>query len=144
VRRAYPWVIAITISWWLVALVAPYLRFGHWPAGADAEDTASLLLGFLLVGVISGLVLISLLRRMRSRLGRVLVIASYTLAAPFGYFFGIVGPQILEGIPGARLLSESIIYFLLYPLAIGLYGSIPPICGAVAGLLIGRIRERGA
>lgn len=141
-KPAYPWVIAITIAWWMVALVVPFLRFGHWPG--DAEDTASYLLGFLLVGVISGLVLISLLRRTRRRLGKVLVIAGYTLAAPFGYFFGVLGPLTLEGFGGAWLLSESINYFLLYPLTIGLYGSVAPICGAVAGLPIGRIRERGA
>jgi hypothetical protein len=71
-----------------------------------------------------------------------LLIAGYTLAAPFGYVFGIVGPLTLEVFGGAQL-PGSIDYFLLYPLAIGLYGSVPPICGALIGFLAGRIRERG-
>jgi hypothetical protein len=70
------------------------------------------------------------------------LIAGYTLAAPFGYVFSIVGPLTLE-VFGEAQLPGSIDYFLLYPLAIGLYGSVPPICGALIGFLAGRIRERG-
>ena len=139
-RPPYLWVIAITIAWALVALVVTFLRFGEWPG--DGEQITIALLGFLLVGVISGLVLISVPRRTARRSGRMLVIAGYTLAAPFGYVFGIVGPLTLEVLGGAQLPS-SIDYFLLFPLAIGLYGSVPPICGALTGLLIDRIRERG-
>jgi hypothetical protein len=138
-RPVYPWVLAIAISWPLVALVVTLLRFGELPG--DGEQIAAALLGFLLVGVISGLVLISVLRRTRSRLGRVLVTAGYTLAAPFGYVFGVVGPLTLEVFGGAQV-PTSIDYFLLFPLAIGLYGSLPLVCGAAAGFLIGRIRDR--
>ena len=139
-RPPYPWVIAIAISWALVALVVTFLRFGELPG--DGEQIVIALLGFLLVGAISGLVLISVLRRTARRSGRMLIIAYYTLAAPFGYVFGIVGPLTLEVFGGAQL-PGSIDYFLLYPLAIGLYGSVPPICGALIGFLGGRIRERG-
>ncbi len=139
-RPPYPWVIAITISWALVALIVTFLRFGELPGNGEQIVTA--LLGFLLVGAISGLVLISLLRRTARRSGRKLVIAGYALAAPFGYVFGIVGPLTLEGLGGAQLPS-SIDSFLLFPLAICLYGSVPPICGALVGFLASRIRERG-
>ena len=64
VRPAYPRVIAITISWSLVALVMTFLRFAELPG--DGKQIAAALLGFLLVGVISGFVLISVLRRTRS------------------------------------------------------------------------------
>ena len=138
-RPVYPWVLAIAISWPLAAFVVTFLRFGELPD--DGEQIAAALLGFLLVGVITGLVLISVLRRTRSRLGRVLVIAGYTLAAPFGYVFGIVGPLTLEVFGGAQV-PTSIDYFFLFPLAIGLYGSLPLVCGAAAGFLIGRIRDR--
>jgi Mn2+/Fe2+ NRAMP family transporter len=137
---AYPWVLAITLSWPLVALVVTLLRFGELPE--DGEQIAAALLGFLLVGVVSGSVLISVLRRTTRRWGRMLVIAGYILAAPFGYVFGIVGPLTLEVFGGAQLPS-SIDYFLLFPLTIGLYGSLPPICGALTGFLANHIRERG-
>jgi hypothetical protein len=139
VRPAYPWVIAIIISWPLVALVMTFLRFGELPG--DGEQIAAALIGYLLVGAISGVVLISVLSRTTSGLGRVLVIAGYTLGVPFGYFSGIVGPLTLEMFGEAQLPS-SLSYFLLFPLAIGLYGSVPPICGAAAGYLTDRIRER--
>ena len=139
-RPPYLWVIAITIAWALVALVVTFLRFGELPG--DGEQIVIALLGFLLVGAISGLVLISVLRRTARRSGRMLLIAGYTLAAPFGYVFSIVGPLTLE-VFGEAQLPGSIDYFLLYPLAIGLYGSVPPICGALIGFLGGRIRERG-
>jgi len=116
-----------------------FLRFGELPG--DGEQIAAPLLGFLLVGVISGFVLISVLRQTRSRLGRVLVIAGYTLAASFGYFFGIVGPLTLE-VFGEEQLPSSLDYFLLIPLTIGLYGSLPPICAVLIGFLTARIRER--
>lgn len=138
-RTVYPWVLAIAISWALVALVVTLLRFGELPG--DGEQIVTALLGFFLVGAISGVVLISLLRRTARRSGRMLLIAGYTLAAPFGYVFGIVGPLTLEVLGGAQLPS-SIDYFLIYPLAIGLYGSVPPICGALIGFLAGRIGER--
>jgi hypothetical protein len=140
VRAPYLWVTAITISWALVALVVTFLRFGELPG--DDEQIVIALLGFLLVGAISGLVLISVLRRTARRSGKMLLIAGYTLAAPFGYVFSIVGPLTLE-VFGEAQLPGSIDYFLLYPLAIGLYGSVPPICGALIGFLAGRIRERG-
>ena len=139
-RPAYSWVVAAAASWPVVALVVTFLRFGELPG--DGEQVAAALLGFILVGAISGLVLISVLRRTTSRSGKVPVVAGYVLAAPFGYVLGIVGPLTLEVFGGARLPS-SVDYFLLFPLTIGLYGSMPPICGALAGFLIARIRERG-
>ncbi len=140
-RPSYSLVIPIASFWPIVALGVTFARFGELPG--DSEQVAAAVLGFLLVGVLSGLVLISLLRRMASRSGSVLVVVGYVLAAPFGYVFGIVGPLILEAF-GVTWLPDGINYFLLFPLAIGLYGSLPPICGAAAGLLIGRVRDRGS
>jgi hypothetical protein len=101
VRPAYFWVIVAAVSWPLVALVVTFLRFGELPG--NGEQIAAALLGFILVGVISGLVLISVLRRTTSRSRKVLVIAGYILAAPFGYVFGIVGPLTLEVFVGTSL-----------------------------------------
>lgn len=139
-RPAYFWVIAAAISWPLVAFVVTFLRFGELPG--NGEQIAAALLGFVLVGVISGLVLISVLRRTTNRSGKVLVIAGYILAAPFGYVFGVVGPLTLEVFVGTSS-PASVTYFLLFPLTIGLYGSVPPVCVALAGFLIARTRERG-
>ena len=74
-------------------------------------------------------------------MGRVLIVAGYTLAAPFGYFFGIIGPLTLEAF-GEEQLPSSLDYFLLIPLTIGLYESLPPICAVLIGLLTARISER--
>jgi hypothetical protein len=141
VRPSYFWVVPITIAWPLLALGVTLVRFGHLPG--DGKQVAAAVLGFLLVGALSGLVLIFLARRLTDHSGRLLVAIGYIALAPFGYVFGIAGPLTLEAFDEVWL-SDSINYFLLFPLLIGLYGSIPPICGAVVGLLISRIRERGS
>ena len=135
---SYLLVIPIATLWPLVALGVTFVRFGELPG--DSEQVAAAVLGFLFVGVLSGFVLISLLRRMANRQTRVFTIIGYGLAAPLGYFFGIVGPLALEAF-GTGWLPEVVYYFLLFPLAIAFYGSLPPICGAAVGLLIGRISD---
>jgi hypothetical protein len=138
---SYLLVIPIATLWPLVALGVTFVRFGGLPG--DSEQVAAAVLGFLLLGVISGFVLISLLRRMANRQRRVFTIIGYGLAAPFGYVSGIVGPLTLEAFSVGGL-PAVIYYFLLFPLAIAFYGSLPPICGAAAGLLIGGIRDRSS
>ena len=138
---SYFLVIPIATFWPLVALGVTFARFGELPG--DSEQVAAAVLGFLLVGVLSGFVLLSLLRRMASRQRSVFIVVGYALAAPLGYVFGIVGPLALEAF-GVGWLPGGIDYFLLFPLAIGFYGSLPPICGAAVGLLIGRIIDRSS
>jgi hypothetical protein len=138
VKPAYSWIILIACFWLLIALGVTILRFGELPGGS--EQIAAAVLGFLLVGLLSGFILISLLRRMDGNSGSVFVVVGYILAIPFGYGFGIVGPLALEAF-GVAQLSAGIDYFLLFPLAISLYGSLPPVLGAVIGLLIGRISK---
>lgn len=138
---SYLLVVPIACFWPLVALGVTFARFGELPGGI--EQVATAVLGFLFVGVLSGLVLISLLRRVASRSGSVFIVGGYVLAAPLGYVFGIVGPLALEAF-GVGWLPEGVVYFLLFPLAIGFYGSLPPICGAAAGLLIGRVSGRSS
>ncbi len=137
----YSLVIPIASFWPVVALGVAFARFGELPG--DGEQVVAAVLGFLLVGVLSGLVLVSLLRRTASRSASAFVVLGYVLAAPFGYVFGTVGPLALEAF-GATRLPDGVDYFLLFPLAIGLYGALPPICGAAAGLLIGRLGDRGS
>ena len=140
-RPSYSWVIPIAGFWSLVALGVTFLRFGELPG--DGEQVAAAVLGFLLVGVLSGLVLISVLRRTASRSTSAFGVGGYVLAAPFGYVLGIVGPLSLEAF-GAGWLPMSMDYLLLFPLAVGFYGSLPPVCGAVIGFLIDYIVDRGS
>jgi hypothetical protein len=140
-RLSYSWVIPIAIFWPALALGVTFVRFGTLPG--DGEQIAAGTLGFLLVGVLSGLVLIFLLRRATERSGRIFVVVGYALATPFGYALGIVGPLALEAFPGAQL-PGSIDYLVLFPLAIGFYGSLLPICGAAVGLLISRVMSRSS
>jgi hypothetical protein len=140
-RPSYSWVIPIAGFWPLVAFGVTFLRFGELPG--DGEQVAAAVLGFLLVGVLSGLVLISLLRRTASRSTSAFVVGGYLLAAPFGYVLGIVGPLSLEAF-GAGWLPRSMDYLLLFPLTVGFYGSLPPVCGAVIGFLIDYIINRGS
>jgi hypothetical protein len=136
---SYSQIILIACFWPLIALGVTFLRFGQLPG--DSKQIAAAMLGFLLVGLLSGFVLIFLLRQTVSHRGSVFIIVGYILAAPFGYGFGIVGPLALETF-GVAQQHVAIDYFLLFPLAISLYGSLPPICGAVVGLLAGRISDR--
>lgn len=140
-RLSYSWVIPIAIFWPALALGVTFVRFGTLPG--DGEQIAAGTLGFLLVGVLSGFVLVFLLRRVMDRSGRIFVVVGYALATPFGYALGIVGPLALEAFPGARL-PGSIDYLVLFPLAIGFYGSLLPICGAAVGFWVNRVRSRSS
>ena len=80
---SYFLVIPIATFWPLVALGVTFARFGELPG--DSEQVAAAVLGFLFVGVLSGLVLISLLRRMASRPGGMFMVVDCVLTAPFGY-----------------------------------------------------------
>jgi hypothetical protein len=110
-RPSYSWVIPIAGFWPLVAFGVTFLRFGELPG--DGEQVAAAVLGFLLVGVLSGLVLISLLRRTASRSTSAFVVGGYVLAAPFDYVLGIVGPLSLEAF-GAGWPPRSMDYLLLF------------------------------
>ncbi len=138
---SYARVILIAGLWPLVALGVTFMRYGELPGGG--EQIAAAVLGFLLVGVLSGLVLMSLLRRVQSRWRSAFVLVGYFVAAPLGYLGGIAGPLALEAFDLARL-PDGVIYLLLFPLVIGLYGSLPLICGAAAGWLISRIMDRSS
>ncbi len=141
-RLSYSWVILVAIFWPALALGVTFVRLGTLPG--DGEQIAAGTLGFLLVGVLSGLVLVFLLRRRAmDRSGRIFVVVGYALATPFGYAFGVVGPLALEAFPGAQL-PGSIVYLVLFPLAIGFYGSLLPICGAAVGFWINRVRSRSS
>ena len=109
----------------------------------DGDQIAAAVLGFLLVGMLSGLVLISVLRRTVSRSTSAFAVGGYVLAAPFGYVLGIVGPLSLEAF-GEEWMPKSMDYLLLFPLTVGFYGSLPPVCGAVIGFLIDYIINRGS
>ncbi len=137
-RLSYSWVVPIAIFWPALALGVTFVRFSRLPG--DGNQIAAGTLGFFLVGVLSGFVLVFLLRRAIDRSGRIFVVVGYALATPFGYVLGIVGPLALEVFPGARLPS-SIVYLVFFPLAIGFYGSLVPICGAAVGFLISRVRS---
>lgn len=137
---SYARVVPIAVLWPLAALAVTFARFGELPEGGD--QLAAAVLGFLLVGILSGLALIALLRRVGGRRGGLFVLGGYVLAAPLGYVFGIAGPLALEAF-GTGQLADGVVYLLLFPLAIGLYGSLPPICGAAAGWLVARLTATG-
>ena len=138
---SYSWVIPIAGFWPLLALGVTFLRFGEVPG--DGEQIVAAVLGFLLVGALSGLVLVILLRRTANRATSAFVVGGYVLATPFGYIFGILGPLSLEAL-GEGWLPRSIDYLLFFPLTIGFYGSLAPACGAVIGFLIAYLIDRGS
>ncbi len=138
---SYSWVTLVAIFWTALALGVTFVRFAALPG--EGEQIAAGTLGFFLVGVLSGFVLIFLLRRVTDRLGRIFVVGGYALAMPFAYALGIVGPLALEAFPSTQQAS-SIDYFVFFPLAIGLYGSFLPICGATLGFLIYRVGNQSS
>ena len=77
---SYFLVIPIDILWPLVALGVTFARFGELPG--DGEQVAAAVLGFLLVGMLSGFVLLSLLRRMASHQRSVFIVIGYAWQRP--------------------------------------------------------------
>ena len=134
-RPSYFWVVPIACVWPALAFGVTFARFGQLPTG-DGYQNAAAVLGFFLVGVFSGSALVFVLRRTASHSGRILGVIGYALAAPFGYLFGIMGPLTLEVFDVVRV-PNAVDYLILLPLAIGLYGSLPLVVGAVVGSWIG-------
>lgn len=108
----------------IAAFGVTFARFGWLPAGDGYQNAAA--------------VLVFVLRRTASRPGRILGVVGYALAAPFGCLFGILGPLPLEVFDVSRL-PNAVNYLILFPLAIGLYGSLSLIIGAVVGSWIGNV-----
>jgi len=132
VQPSYIWIVFLAVAWPIAALGITILYSGHLPKGG--YELMAEALGFLRVGIYSGLALIVLMRKAATQRASTYVITGYMLMVPLAYLLGVVGPLTL------RILGElpqALDKLVLTPLAIGFWGSLPLIGGAAVGLWIG-------
>lgn len=132
VQPSYIWIVFLAVGWPVVALGITAVYSGRLPEGG--YELMAEALGFLRVGIYSGLALIVLIRKAATRRAGAYVIAGYALTVPLAYLLGVVGPLTL-GILGE--LPQALDKLVLTPLAIGFWGSLPLIAGAAVGLWLG-------
>lgn len=103
------------LIWIIVGFGFTYFRFGFIPP--DGVQIISALLGFILVGFSSGL----LVYHYRSHPHRKVFFSFYVLSMPCIYYFTIVGPLMLSILPFTAI-PGVLMYFLLIPIAMGIWG----------------------
>ena len=118
--RSYLWLIPLSLVWPVLHLLVFAYRFGRVDQAILIESWL-----FLLMGLVSGIVLLFLLEKATSRTQKISILVGYLLLTPIGF----VG-SLLSG--------------LMFPPAIGviLYGALPLSIGAALGYAAGRFWSR--
>lgn len=136
---SYRWIAPIAIIWPLLAIGFTLVVFGAPPAGV--YELIGGIIGFLLIGIFSGWGLIYSLREADNERSQLVVIIFYVLAIPLAYALGVGSPFVLEALYGISV-PVALNYLVIYPVLVGLYGSLLLLgalaLGRLAGLYIGR------
>lgn len=107
--------LSLSLVWVIIGFGFTYFRFGFIPP--DGVQIVSALLGFILIGFFSGL----LVYQYCSHPQRKLFFSVYVLSMPCIYYFAIVGPLMLGILPLTKI-PGILMYFLLIPIAMGIWG----------------------
>ena len=118
--RSYLWLIPLSLVWPLLHLMVFAYRFSRIDQAILAESWV-----FLLMGLVSGVVLLFLMEKAKNRTQKMSTLVGYLLLTPIAF----VG-SLLSG--------------LMFPPAIGviLYGALPLSIGAALGYAAGRFLNR--
>ncbi len=118
--RSYWWSIPIAFIYPAIQIVIFMVRFGHLPVELALQS-----LIFMPTGLISGLVLIALLRRCKSFIRKICTCLGYLLITPLAILGSLLGGLVLPPLLGATL-----------------YGTVPLIIGSALGYWVGGIIEK--
>ncbi|MFO0702810.1 MAG: hypothetical protein U0514_03005 [Candidatus Andersenbacteria bacterium] len=137
-RPRYWWLIAFVLLWPVTLAIVSMLRFGGLPSlqQLDVWNLVSGAVGFGLLGLLSGWLVLKLARARDARAVRIGTLLGYLLAAPVGFVGGLIGPLFFEvQYPGS--ISRAVTYLLLFPLGVAVFGTIPLVAGAGIGFALG-------
>ena len=115
--RAYLWVILLALLWPLLHLTVFIYRFGRLPEGVGLTDS----LVFIPMGIVSGIVLIFLMQKAKSRGRKISTFVGYLLATPIAFVGSLLSGLIFDPLVGTLI-----------------YGALPLIAGTALGFGIGR------
>ena len=147
-RPSYFWLFLAGPAWAVMFMGGNYWRLGNLSlVGGGGGD--GWLLGFILVGVLSGLLLIFLLRKCIILWSRFSLACGYALATPVGFVFGMSGPfaipdevHLAVAEWGDRLLLEGVFSHLFLAIVVAVFGSVPLAAGSGLGYGVGKLVER--
>ena len=117
---------------WIIAPVLITLMANSGRLPDDTQELVVALLGFGLIGVLSGCALAWVRSRWKSKLEKGLSLAGYVLAFVPAYALGTIGPAIYYTLTHDRS-SSWVTNFIWYPLFIGVLGAVPLIVGTLVG-----------
>ncbi|NTV31351.1 hypothetical protein HGA91_05250 [candidate division WWE3 bacterium] len=124
------------IAIWLIApIVVGLIRGAN--IFADLFELFAALLGYFLVGLLSGLVLVRIRKTINSKWENWFFIGGYVIAIPLTFLGTIIAPLFWGQISKFGIPNE-VIFGVIYPITIGVVGSIPIICCCWVGKMLGR------
>lgn len=141
-KPSYLWLTLVAPAWAMFATGANYWRLSSMEGVEPNLGWIDLrfLLGFALVGALSGGGLIFMLRRSTGVLGPICLVCGYVLAIPVGFIFGIFGPFSIPETIWAYF--EGFVHNAILIGVIGIWGSFPLAAGTGLGYAIGRLIRR--
>jgi hypothetical protein len=127
---------AFVLFWPGVQSLIAFLRFGAEFFVTDTQSLWSGLIAFAALGLVSGLVAISLLKRAGSRKARIGILVGYVVAIFPAFIASLVAPLVLESLYQLHITPFVLVY-ILTPITSAIGGSIWLAAGSIFGYLIG-------
>jgi hypothetical protein len=112
-RPSYAWVLAPILAWLFGGLVLAMYRPGQIPP----DGPAYLLAGYALLGVLSGTILIKMVREAEGKNPRIILVFAYLIVCPVAGVSALLGPI---GIASPWIYIWVIAIFGLIPIGIAL------------------------
>jgi hypothetical protein len=113
VRVSYGWLVLFVVAWPAIGKLLTL----YTPASVPAESMTAVLLGFGLIGLATGYLLLRLVRNSADRVRRLGVVFAYLLLAPVAGFSALLGPI---GISWKWMVPVTTAVYGIAPLALGI------------------------
>jgi len=112
----------VGLAWASLGLGFNALHFGYFPAGIEL---VVFIIGMILGGAGSSLLLMALLQRFERRFARTLLLTGYLLFAPLG----LMTAMLMAGSITMEAGMPTLIYLLAGPIPIALFGNLAVVVG---------------
>lgn len=128
-------VVTNMLVWLIAPIIIAVIRNVNF--SSQIVELISAVLGYLLLGLLSGFVLGRMRATVRDKWENGFFFGGYLFALPFAFALSVMVP-VVWGLPSESSIPLFVFNFVIYPLSIGISGAIPMILGGWVGKLLGR------